>query len=251
MDNPDTCISLRNLTFAYSNGVQALASIDLAIGCGEFVAVLGPSGCGKSTLLRLVAGLLPAPHRSAVERRDDNASLACVFQNPALMPWTTVERNVRLPLALGGRRDDARVEQALRLVGLEAFRHVYPRELSGGMQMRASIARALVTQPRLLLMDEPFAALDEITRQRLDAELRALWARQSLTVMFVTHSIVEAVFLSTRIVVMSERPGRIVGEIIVDEPQRDDDFRGSARFAAYCADAGRLLRAGMPSSAIT
>ena len=248
MDNP--CISLRGLGFAYPNGLQALAPLDLDVGRDEFVAVLGPSGCGKSTLLRLIAGLLPAPSDGALRRRDDDAALACFFQSPALMRWATVERNVRLPLTLAGRHDDAHVAQALRLVGLDAFRDAYPRELSGGMQMRVSIARALATQPRLLLLDEPFAALDEITRQRLDAELRALWARQSLTVMFVTHSIVEAVFLSTRIVVMSERPGRSVGEIAVDEARRDDDFRGSAGFAAYCAEAGRLLRAGMTASAI-
>ena len=249
MDDADACIALNGFSFAYPGGVRALAHIDLSIAAGEFVAILGPSGCGKSTLLRLVAGLLPAPSDGSLQVRRADADVACVFQSPALMPWASVARNVALPLLLTGRHGDAEVEAALRLVGLDAFRDAYPRELSGGMQMRVSIARALVTRPRLLLMDEPFAALDEITRQRLDDELRALWQRQSLTVMFITHSIVEAVFLATRVVVMSERPGRIVGEIAIDDTQRDDAFRGSACFAGLCTEAGRLLRVGMGATA--
>lgn len=249
MDSADPCISLRGFSFAYPGGVSALAPIDLSIGHGEFVAILGPSGCGKSTLLRLVAGLLPTPRDGSLRvRREDDTDIACVFQSPALMPWASVAHNVALPLALAGRRDDAGIDAVLRLVGLDAFRNAYPRELSGGMQMRASIARALVTKPNLLLMDEPFAALDEITRQRLDDELRTLWQRHGLTVMFITHSIVEAVFLATRVVVMSERPGRIVGEVVIDAPQRDDAFRGGAHFASYCAEAGRLLRVGMSTA---
>jgi NitT/TauT family transport system ATP-binding protein len=184
-----------------------------------------------------------------VERRGEHR-LAFVFQQPTLMPWTSVLRNVRLPLDLAGasRADaDARVRKALELVGLAEFAGVYPRELSGGMQMRASIARALVTEPRLLLMDEPFGALDEITRGRLDRELRDLWQRHNLTVLFVTHSLYEAVFLSTRVLVMSPRPGRIAGEVVIDEPHpRDDAFRTSQRFAQWCSRLQGLLSAEEP-----
>jgi len=160
------------------------------------------------------------------------------------MPWASVERNVRLPLDLtqAGADTEPKIQSALELVGLRDFATAYPRELSGGMQMRVSIARALVTEPRLLLMDEPFGALDEITRNRLDREIRDLWARRSLTALFVTHSIYEAVFLSTRVLVMSARPGRIVGEIAVDEPHpRTDAFRVSERFARWCAQLSDML----------
>ena len=243
-----TPISLRNLSFTYPNGLAALAPIDLAVNAGEFVSILGPSGCGKSTVLRLVAGLLPAPDLGELQVQRD--ALACVFQSPTLMPWGSVERNVRLPLELSGKQDEALVQRALQMVGLEDFRRAYPRELSGGMLMRVSIARALATQPTLLLMDEPFAALDEITRNKLDSDLLALHAAQNLTVLFVTHSIYEAVFLSARIVVMSARPGRIVGELVIDEPgdatgPRSEAFRGSEKFARCCAEASRLLHLGM------
>ena len=237
-------IALRNVSFAYPNGLAALAPVDLDIGAGEFVSILGPSGCGKSTLLRLVAGLL-APGSGQITLPADLSPdrMAFVFQSPTLMPWASVEANVRLPLSLSERPDaDARIKHALNAVGLQDFRHAYPRELSGGMQMRTSIARALATQPQLLLMDEPFAALDEITRNKLDNDLRSLWATEALRVMFVTHSIYEAVFLSTRIIVMSARPGRIVGEVIIDGQQpRNDAFRISEKFAHYCAEASRLL----------
>lgn len=231
--------------------MRALAPIDLAVKRGEFVSILGPSGCGKSTLLKLVAALLrPDAGEIALSEGLSNGKTSCVFQSPTLMPWADVERNVGLPLQLSRQGNEALVERALRLVGLHEFRHSYPRELSGGMQMRVSIARALVTQPRLLLMDEPFAALDEITRGKLDAELHDLWrggpVKEALTVLFVTHSIYEAVFLSTRIVVMSARPGRIVGELLIDEPHpRNDAFRTSEKFARYCAEASRLLNAAM------
>lgn len=241
-------IALRNVSFAYLNGLAALAPVSLAVQKGEFVALIGPSGCGKSTLLRLVAGLL-APGNGEIVRADDLSAqgMAFVFQSPALMPWADVATNVRLPLALAGSADaDARVEHALELVGLREFRAAHPRELSGGMQMRVSIARALATQPRLLLMDEPFAALDEITRNKMDGDLQRLWMSEALTVLFVTHSIYEAVFLSTRIVVMSARPGRIVGELAIDEPHpRDAAFRASERFARYCVEAGALLNEAM------
>jgi NitT/TauT family transport system ATP-binding protein len=253
-----TAIDIAAADKVFANGVRALEPLTLGIREGEFATVVGPSGCGKSTLLRIVAGLLApssgrvllwpgADAEAAHERRT-----AFVFQSPTLMNWADVEKNVRLPLDLGhadagnASYADERVGRALALVGLQDFRRAYPRELSGGMQMRASIARALVTEPALLLMDEPFAALDEITRARLDRELSALWSREALTVLFVTHSIYEAVFLSTRVLVMSSRPGRIVGEVTIAEAYpRGDEFRVSAAFAGYCARLSALLTAAM------
>jgi NitT/TauT family transport system ATP-binding protein len=230
----------------FANGVRALQRIDLDVRQGEFLTLLGPSGCGKSTLLRLIAGLI-APTTGSIElSAGDGANrLAFVFQSATLMPWASVEANVRLPLDLARAprgQSAARVHTALELVGLREFAHAYPRELSGGMRMRASIARALVTEPRVLLMDEPFGALDEITRGRLDREIRDLWAQRSLTVLFVTHSIYEAVFLSTRLLVMSARPGRIVREVVIDELHpRTDAFRVSERFADRCRQLSELL----------
>jgi len=228
----------------YPNGTQALLPVDLSIRQGEFVTLLGPSGCGKSTLLKMVAGMLePTDGRILLWRkpvRDLESSghrLSFVFQEATLMPWANVERNVQLPLDLA-RLPPAeampRVNEALELVGLSKFAKQRPRELSGGMQMRVSIARGLVTRPNLLLMDEPFGALDEITRNRLDADLLRLWQQQHLTVVFVTHSIAEAVYLSQRVVVMAARPGRIVEKVSIDEPYpRSADFRVSQRFAEY------------------
>jgi NitT/TauT family transport system ATP-binding protein len=197
----------------------------------------------------MVGGLLqPSTGRVRLWPESSTATsrerLAFVFQSPTLMPWASVEGNVRLPLDLthAGADTEPKIQSALELVGLRDFRTAYPRELSGGMQMRVSIARALVTEPRLLLMDEPFGALDEITRNRLDREIRDLWARRSLTALFVTHSIYEAVFLSTRVLVMSARPGRIVGEVAVDEPHpRTDALRVSERFARWCAQLSDML----------
>jgi NitT/TauT family transport system ATP-binding protein len=229
----------------YATGTQALAPVDLAVRRGEFVTLLGPSGCGKTTLLNLMAGLL-APDVGTLRwwgggiemTGAPGRHLAMVFQSPTLMPWARVDANVRLPLDLARvARDtaDRDVTGALDLVGLGGAARHFPRELSGGMQMRASIARALVTKPDLLLMDEPFGALDEFTRQRLDTELLALWGARGLTVVFVTHSIVEAVFLSTRVVVMAAHPGRIIDDIAIDAPYpRTDDFRLSPEFAKYC-----------------
>ncbi|WP_422845687.1 ABC transporter ATP-binding protein [Acidovorax sp. M2(2025)] len=228
----------------YPNGTQALLPVDLTIEEGEFVTLLGPSGCGKSTLLKMVAGLLePSDGRLHLWRKpvaqleDSGKKMAFVFQSPTLMPWASVQTNVRLPLDLAGvpRADaDARVAEALALVGLAKFANALPRALSGGMQMRVSIARGLVTQPDLLLMDEPFGALDEITRHKLDADLLHLWRKKKLTVIFVTHSIHEAVFLSSRVVMMAARPGRVVEEFRIDAPYpRTADFMVSAEFSRY------------------
>ena len=233
----------------YPNGTRALLPINLTVQDGEFITLLGPSGCGKSTLLKMVAGLLSASDgrlllwRKPVERLQASQAqgrgrgLSFVFQEATLMPWARVMANVRLPLDLAGvpkEQAQARVRSALQLVGLERCETNLPRELSGGMQMRVSIARGLVTQPKLLLMDEPFGALDEITRNRLDSDLLGLWAKQKLTVIFVTHSIHEAVYLSQRVVVMAARPGRIVDEVAIDEPYpRRPDFRVSTRFSQF------------------
>jgi NitT/TauT family transport system ATP-binding protein len=256
---------MRGASKTYPNGVRALDPINLQVRDGDFATLLGPSGCGKSTLLRMM-GSLTSPTAGSValwpesntsegrsQRTDaaramrsdgDSPALAFVFQHPTLMPWASVERNVRLPLDLARNEDDvaAKLDAALSLVALRDFARVYPHELSGGMQMRVSIARALVTQPRLLLMDEPFGALDEITRHRLDRDISELWARRSLTVVFVTHSIYEAVFLSTRVLVMSARPGRIAGELEIPEPHpRTDAFRTSERFARFCQRLSAML----------
>jgi NitT/TauT family transport system ATP-binding protein len=228
----------------YPDGTVALQPVDLTVAEGEFVTLLGPSGCGKSTLLKMVAGLLePTDGRLLLWRKpvhklaEADKRMAFVFQAPTLMPWADVETNVRLPLDLAGvPRDEAagRVAEALALVGLAKFAKSLPRALSGGMQMRVSIARSLVVQPQLLLMDEPFGALDEITRHKLDSDLLALWRKKKLTVIFVTHSIHEAVFLSSRVVMMAARPGRIVEEVLIDEPHpRTPEFMVTPRFAEY------------------
>jgi len=228
----------------YPNGTRALQPVDLTVQEGEFVTLLGPSGCGKSTLLKMIAGLLaPSDGRLMLWRKPVDQleagghRLSFVFQEPTLMPWARVQANVQLPLDLRGipaAEAEPRVRDALALVGLDKFAGSLPRELSGGMQMRVSIARGLVTQPTLLLMDEPFGALDEITRNRLDSDLLALWRQKKLTVVFVTHSIYEAVYLSTRVVVMAARPGRIVDEVAIDEPYpRDASFRVSTVFSDY------------------
>jgi NitT/TauT family transport system ATP-binding protein len=239
----------------YPNGTQALQPVNLNIAQGEFVTLLGPSGCGKSTLLKMVAGLLePTDGRLLLWRKpvqqlaDSGRKVAFVFQSPTLMPWASVQTNVRLPLDLAGlarKEADARVADALALVGLSRFASALPRALSGGMQMRVSIARGLVTEPDLLLMDEPVGALDEITRHKLDADLLALWQKKNLTIMFVTHSIHEAVFLSSRVVMMAARPGRVVEEFIIDEPfPRTPDFMVSTRFSHFARQLqGSLLRA--------
>ena len=217
---------------------------------GEFVALLGPSGCGKSTALRLIAGLaaptsgtLHLSHRQGETRL--GRTIGFVFQEPTLMPWTSVKENVRLPLTLArapAAEADARVNEALTRVGLSEFADSYPRELSGGMKMRVSLARALVTDPDILLMDEPFAALDEITRFRLNNDLLALWRNLKKTVVFVTHSVFESVYLSQRVIVMTSRPGRIGAEIPIDAPEpRGEDFRTSAEYAQLCRKVSAAL----------
>ena len=244
MSDTTPAVEVLSADKTYPNGTQALLPVNLVVPEGEFVTLLGPSGCGKSTLLKMVAGLLqPSDGRLLLWRKPvdqvqgGGRGLSFVFQEATLMPWARVMANVRLPLDLAGVpriEAEARVRTALKLVGLDKFETALPRELSGGMQMRVSIARGLVTQPRLLLMDEPFGALDEITRNRLDSDLLALWAAQQLTVMFVTHSIYEAVYLSQRVVVRAARPGRVVDQIVIDEPYpRGPEFRVSTRFAAH------------------
>jgi NitT/TauT family transport system ATP-binding protein len=237
---------------AKSMAVTALEGIDLAIAAGEFVSLIGPSGCGKSTLLRLVADLIQPTSgtitvngktpRLAREDRD----YGMVFQSPVLFDWRTVEANVALPLQVVGverAERDRRVGAMVELVELADFRRHLPWQLSGGMQQRVSIARALVLDPRLLLMDEPFGALDEMTRERMNLELRQIWSRTRTTVIFVTHSIPEAVFLSTRVVVMSARPGRIAASIDIDLPnERTVDTRELARYFELVTEVRESLR---------
>jgi NitT/TauT family transport system ATP-binding protein len=244
-------VALRDVGKTFANGVVALDRIDLDVSAGEFLALLGPSGCGKSTALRVIAGLIPPSRGSVAWASGESASardIGFVFQEPTLMPWTDVSGNVSLPLRLAGVDSDAaaaRVDEVLARVGLNEFRHVYPRELSGGMKMRVSIARALVTKPKLLLMDEPFAALDEITRFKLNNDLRTLWDAFGTTIVFVTHSVFESVFLSNRIVLMTPRPGRVFCELNIDRQERDERFRTSPEYAAYCRKVSEALGAAM------
>jgi NitT/TauT family transport system ATP-binding protein len=243
-------VRLRSVTKVYDNGVMALGPLDLDVHKGEFVSLLGASGCGKSTALRLIAGLsAPTSGTVAVARRSSEVSarhsIGFVFQEPTLMPWTSVRENVRLPLKLAHApvaEANARVAEALAQVALSEFADAYPRELSGGMKMRVSLARALVTDPDILLMDEPFAALDEITRFRLNNDLLSLWRDLRKTVIFVTHSVFESVYLSQRVIIMTSRPGRIGAEVRIDAPEpRDEDFRTSAEYAAYCREVSHAL----------
>ena len=248
-------ISLEHIEKRFASGLLALQDVSLHVDADELVALLGPSGCGKSTVLRLTAGLeqATAGNISAPALAPGAAAdTAYVFQDATLMPWASVFDNVWLPLRLAGiSRPDARsrVDAALALVGLADFARAVPRELSGGMKMRASIARALVTQPRVLLMDEPFAALDEFTRQKLNGDLLTWWQARPLALLFVTHSVFEAVFLSQRVLVMGARPGRIVAELRIDEPYpRSPAFRTSTRYAEACAQITRALESAQAAA---
>jgi NitT/TauT family transport system ATP-binding protein len=254
-------IELRRVAKRFASGVEALGGVDLTVARGEFLSLLGPSGCGKSTLLRIVAGLtaptggscrlqlLPlrggAPG-AAIPLDRPPGRIGFVFQDPTLMPWSTVARNVELPLRIAGRvraaERDRRVAAALRAVGLAGFERAYPHQLSGGMRMRVSIARALVTEPDLLLLDEPFAALDEITRLALNDDLLRLWEERRPTILFVTHSVFESAYLSSRIAVMTPRPGRVVADLPVELPRpRERSVRTSPAYAAFCEQLSAVL----------
>jgi NitT/TauT family transport system ATP-binding protein len=250
----DPLVALRGVGKTFASGTVALAGLDLEVRDGEFLSLLGPSGCGKSTALRIIAGL-SEPTQGTVEwpnasaQANSDSRIGFVFQEPTLMPWASVFANVLLPLKLKGAPADKaaeRVAAALDRVGLENFSQAYPRELSGGMRMRASIARALVTEPALLLMDEPFAALDEITRFKLNNDLLQVWQALRTTVVFVTHSVFESVYLSSRIVVMAARPGRVFTEVAIDAPYpRDQAFRTSGDYAALCRRTSDALSQAM------
>ncbi|MEO8377772.1 MAG: ABC transporter ATP-binding protein [Candidatus Sumerlaeota bacterium] len=249
-------LSAQSLSLTFGNGVQALRDVSFDIEQSSFVSLLGPSGCGKSTLLRIIAGLI-APTSGTLGGDAGSAAhrneLSFVFQSPALLPWRTVTQNVQLPLELA-RVEDAvsqRVMEMIELVGLREFAGAYPHELSGGMQMRTSLARALVTKPRLLLLDEPFGALDDITRQRLNEELLALWGRDKFTAIFVTHNVSEAVFLSQRVMVMSPRPGRIHETFgIPFEYPRDRELRATAPFAQLSGMLSNSIHDGHERAAV-
>lgn len=246
MGNRPAVLQMQSVDKTFNGGVVALRKMSLNVNEGDFISLLGPSGCGKSTALRLIAGLMrPSLGRINWEGGQGKDDLGVVFQEPTLMPWTTVARNVWLPFRLRGQSYNSvkdRIHEVLALVGLEKFADSYPRELSGGMKMRVSIARALVTNPRLILMDEPFAALDEITRQKLNDDLLSLKAKTGATVIFVTHSVFESVFLSDRIMVMAARPGRIIKEIKIDAPYpRGIDWRTSPEYAAVARETSDTL----------
>ncbi len=242
-------VQLVDASKIFASGTQALRGLDLTIYQGEFLSLLGPSGCGKSTALRLIAGLIE-PTGGAVEWRDrTRAEIGFVFQDPTLMPWANVESNVFLPMKLRGysrAAAAAKVSEALQLVGLSEFADAYPRELSGGMKMRVSLARALALKPQILLLDEPFAALDEITRLRLNDDLLRLKSELGATIVFVTHSVYESVYLSTRIAIFSNRPGKIVETIDIGQAlPRDEEFRLSSEYGSWCRQASRALNRSM------
>jgi len=245
-------VTLDRIEKRFSNGTLAVRDFNLAVGHHSFVSLLGPSGCGKSTVLRMIAGL-GEPSRGTIDWPTSTydaggrpqREISFVFQEPTLMPWATALTNVRLPLDLQGvakAEAEARSAEALAMVGLKGFEKAFPRELSGGMKMRVSIARALVTNPRILLMDEPFAALDEITRFKLNNDLLELWHTQRWTIVFVTHSVFESVYLSERIVVMAARPGRVVADIAIDAPYpRGKEFRTTPVYNEWCRVVSQAL----------
>lgn len=257
----DPVITIKGAEKTFANGFRALEPVNLNVEAGEFLTLIGPSGCGKSTLLGMMTNLLQ-PSAGEIEwwggKFDQTGQpgkrFSIVFQDATLLPWASIEANARLPLDLAKvprREATQRVRAALAKVGLAGYEDRLPRQLSGGMRMRVSIARALATEPDLLLMDEPFGALDEFTRNKLDDDLLALWRERNLSIVFVTHSIYEAVFLSTRVVVMAARPGRISSVIDIDAPwPRDEEFRGSPKFAALCAQLSRALRDASEESGV-
>jgi len=254
-----TLLSIKQVGKTFSNGTVALQDMSLDVQEGSFVSLLGPSGCGKSTVLKIIAGLgnlttgnISWPMAKVDQLGRPDHEISFVFQEPTLMLWATVFDNVWLPLRLKGvKRHKARaaVNEALEMVGLQDFASSYPRELSGGMKMRVSIARALVTRPKLLLMDEPFAALDEITRSKLNDDLLRLWQQMNWTIIFVTHSVFESAYLSNRIVVMAARPGRVVADIAVDAPypRGGAEFRSSETYIEASNAASKALHAAMQS----
>jgi NitT/TauT family transport system ATP-binding protein len=235
----------------FPDGTVALAGVDLSVAPGEFVSVVGPSGCGKSTLLRIASGLTPASDGEVAVHTD---KLGYVFQDPTLLPWRTVQANVELLAELDGlpkQERRRRADEAIRLVGLGDFARHRPRTLSGGMRMRVSLARSLTLQPGLFLFDEPFGALDEITRERLNDELLQLFLSQGFTALFVTHSVTEAVFVSTRVVVMSGRPGRVIGDFPVPfEYPRPPGLRFGEEFAHLAGEVSACLRGERPVQGI-
>ena len=247
-----TAIRVHQLTktFGGAGGIRALEAMDFAIRRGEFVSVLGPSGCGKSTLLRIVAGLIACDPGGEVEvlgrpQRDVSDDVGVVFQTHNMLPWLTVERNLRLGAEVRGMprtEVDARVAGLLDVLKLQAFRHRYPHELSGGMRQRAGLGQTLVLRPQILLLDEPFGALDALTRDQLNLELLRLWQEDRRTVLLITHSISEAVFLSDRVLVMSDRPGRIVEDLRIDLSRpRGPDTKADPAFGPYILHLNQLM----------
>ncbi|NNH55620.1 ABC transporter ATP-binding protein [Rhizobium laguerreae] len=238
-------VVMQSVSKVFSSGTAALSNMSLTVESGEFVSLLGPSGCGKSTALRIIAGLgdvtsgtIDWPSSRINSRGLPEGDIGFVFQEPTLMPWKNVFDNVHLPLKLRGVSKAAahdQIMEVLTTVGLQDFANAYPRELSGGMKMRVSIARALVTKPKLLLMDEPFAALDEITRQKLNDDVLRLWKATGITVIFVTHSVFESAYLSNRIVVMKARPGRVHADVpLITSLERDAHYRTSEEYRKAC-----------------
>jgi NitT/TauT family transport system ATP-binding protein len=250
-ESPVPMIEFSGVTKRYANGAPVLEAVDFTVAKGEFVSFIGPSGCGKSTVLKLISGLTPPSAGTisvdAMTPKDARETISYIFQDATLLPWRTVRQNVGLGLELEGLvpkdRRQKKTAALLQLVGLENVAESYPRELSGGMKMRVSIARALATNPRLLLMDEPFAALDEMSRDRLNEELLRLRAEQKWTAVFVTHSVAEAVFLSSRVVVVAPNPGRIHAVLVVDLPHpRTAALRDSPEFDTLVTRVSHLLR---------
>jgi NitT/TauT family transport system ATP-binding protein len=240
-----TLLDFENVAMQFPNGTIALQNVDLTVKAGEFVTVVGPSGCGKSTLLRIASGLEKASEGTA---KVDTKRIGYVFQDATLLQWRTIQRNVELLAELNGmsaKDRSAKAAEAIELVGLKGFEKNLPKQLSGGMKMRASLARSLTLEPELFLFDEPFGALDEITRERLNDELLKLFVEKQFAGLFITHSVSEAVYLSTKVIVMSGRPGTIVGAFDVPFPMpRDPDIRFTPEFAELVGEVSHALREG-------